>query len=204
MGFNSASVSFTRFKIADPVPENLWKEIPARLKQFAFMDIDASPDERAWGWVNFDDMLDEAWRVSPPEKGHYLAFSLRLDTRRIPPAVLKKHCTLALREEEEKARQAGQKFISRARKKEISEAVKARLLARALPIPAEFNVIWNRSSNIIYFASVQPQMLSIFTELFARTFDLDLEELTPYILAEHVTSEDISSKLDSIVPTVFV
>ena len=152
MGFNNASVSFTRFKIADPVPDSLWADIPARLKQFAFMDIDNLPDERSWGWVNFDDMLDEVWRTSPPEKGHYLTFSLRLDTRRVSPAVLKKQRTLALREEEEKAKQAGQKFVSRTRKKELFEAVKARLLARTLPIPAEFNVIWNRDSNIVYFA----------------------------------------------------
>ena len=39
------------------------------------------------------------WRSAPPEKGAYLAFALRLDTRRIPPAVLKKYVTIALREE---------------------------------------------------------------------------------------------------------
>ncbi|MBQ4132522.1 MAG: recombination-associated protein RdgC [Desulfovibrionaceae bacterium] len=204
MGFNSASVSFTRFRIIDDIPAGLWADIPARLRQFAFMDIDALPDERAFGWVNFDDMLDEAWRVSPPEKGHYLTFSLRLDTRRVPPAVLKKHCTLALREEEEKARQQGQKFVSRARKKELRELVKARLLARTLPIPAEFNVIWNRDSNIVYFSSVQTQMISMFTELFAKTFELDLEELTPYALAEHLAGENISAKLDSLAATAFV
>ncbi len=204
MGFNNASVSFTRFKIADPVPDSLWADIPARLKQFAFMDIDNLPDERSWGWVNFDDMLDEVWRTSPPEKGHYLTFSLRLDTRRVSPAVLKKQRTLALREEEEKAKQAGQKFVSRTRKKELFEAVKARLLARTLPIPAEFNVIWNRDSNIVYFASVQTQMLAMFTDLFAKTFELDLEELTPYALAEYLAGEDISAKLNSVVATSFV
>lgn len=204
MGFNSASVSFTRFRITEEIPDSLWADIPARLKQFAFMDIDNLPDERSWGWVNFDDMLDEVWRTSPPEKGHYLTFSLRLDTRRVSPAVLKKQRTLALREEEEKAKQAGQKFVSRTRKKELFEAVKARLLARTLPIPAEFNVIWNRDSNIVYFASVQTQMLAMFTDLFAKTFELDLEELTPYALAEYLAGEDISAKLNSVVATSFV
>ena len=204
MGFNSASVSFTRFKITDQIPDGLWADIPSRLKQFAFMDIDNLPDERAWGWVNFDDMLDSSWHMSPPEKGHYLTFSLRLDTRRVAPAVLKKHRTIALREEEEKAKQLGHNFVSRARKKELYEAVQAKLLARSLPIPAEFNIIWNRENGIVYFASTQTQMLAMFTDLFAKTFELDLEELTPYALAMHLHGEDVATKLDTVVATSFI
>ena len=100
MGILSASCSFTRFKITEPVPKELWMEIPAKLRQFAFQDIDDIAEERGWGWTSFEDMLDMQWRSAPPEKGAYLAFALRLDTRRIPPAVLKKYVTIALREEE--------------------------------------------------------------------------------------------------------
>ena len=39
MGILSASCSFTRFKITEPVPKELWMEIPAKLRQFAFQDI---------------------------------------------------------------------------------------------------------------------------------------------------------------------
>ena len=95
MGILSASCSFTRFKITEPVPKELWMEIPAKLRQFAFQDIDDIAEERGWGWTSFEDMLDMQWRSAPPEKGAYLAFALRLDTRRIPPAVLKKYVTIA-------------------------------------------------------------------------------------------------------------
>ena len=90
MGILSASCSFTRFKITEPVPKELWMEIPAKLRQFAFQDIDDIAEERGWGWTSFEDMLDMQWRSAPPEKGAYLAFALRLDTRRSPPAVLRK------------------------------------------------------------------------------------------------------------------
>lgn len=203
MAFSRGTASFTRFKIIDDIPDSLWTDIPARLKQFAFQDIDNLPDERGWGWVNIDDMLDPSWHMSPPEKGHYLAFSLRLDTRRIAPAVLKKHRTLALREEEAKAKEQGQGFIARSRKKDIFDAVRQKLLSRSLPIPAEFNVVWNRQTKIVYFASTQTQMLSLFTDLFAKTFELDLEELTPYALAMHLANEDISTKLDMVQATAF-
>ena len=100
MSFLKASTSFTRFRIIDDVPAELWPAIPEKLRQFAFLDIDDIAEERAFGWTNFDDMLDTEWKLSPPEKADYLTFSLRLDTRRIPPAVLRKHTRIALREEE--------------------------------------------------------------------------------------------------------
>ena len=76
MGILSASCSFTRFKITEPVPKELWMEIPAKLRQFAFQDIDDIAEERGWGWTSFEDMLDTQWRSAPPEKGAYLAFAL--------------------------------------------------------------------------------------------------------------------------------
>ena len=121
MGFCNASCSFTRFRIIDPIPSELWTQIPDKLRQFAFRDIDDLPEMQAYGWVCFEDMLDSEWRTAPPHKGAYLLFSLRLDTRRIPAAVIKKHLTLALKAEKEKMQEQGKKFISRERKKELKE-----------------------------------------------------------------------------------
>lgn len=78
MSFLKSSTSFTRFRLVDEVPADLWAAIPDKLKQFAFQDIDDIPQERSFGWVNFDDMLDTTWRLSPPEKADYITFSLRL------------------------------------------------------------------------------------------------------------------------------
>lgn len=204
MGFGSGNASFTRFKITDEIPDPLWSEIPGKLKLFAFQDIDNRPDERFWGWTNIDDMLDTAWQSSPPEKGHYITFSLRLDTRRIAPAVFKKHYTLALREEEQKAKAEGHAFISRLRRQELKQAVRQRLMQRSLPIPAEFNVIWNTESGIVYFASTQAKMIEMFTAHFSKTFELDLEQLTPYTLATNLLGENIAQKLDTLQGTIFV
>lgn len=203
MGFLNASSSFTRFRIADPVPATLWPTLPDKLKQFCFRDIDNTSDERSWGWVCFDDMLDTAWRIAPPEKGGYIAFSLRQDTRRIPAAVLKKHLSLALREEEARNKEQGKKFISRERKKELKEQTRLRLMSRFLPIPAEFNVLWAIDTGIIYFASTQSKMLDLFSDYFTLTFDLHLEPLTPYALAASMLDEAAMTRLDTLEPTRF-
>lgn len=98
----SASISFTRFRVIDPIPSELLTQIPEKLRQFAFRDIDDLPEMQAYGWVCFEDMLDTEWRTAPPQKGNYFTFSLRLDTRRIPPAIIKKQLSLALKAEKEK------------------------------------------------------------------------------------------------------
>ena len=204
MALLGASCSFTRFRIIDPVPKELWLNIPAKLKQFAFQDIDDIAEERGWGWVSFEDMLDSEWRSAPPEKGAYLAFSLRLDTRRIPPAVMKKHVAIAVRAEEEKIHEAGKKFIGRERKKELQEQVKLRLMSRFLPIPAVFEVVWATDTNCVYLASTQAKLIELFTNYFTLTFDLNLEQLTPYALAASFLDDKMLTRLDALEPTSFM
>lgn len=204
MSFLKTSTSFSRFRIIDEVPSDLWSAIPEKLRQFAFLDIDDIAEERAFGWTNFDDMLDTEWKLSPPEKADYLTFSLRIDTRRIPPAVLRKHTRIALREEEARIKELGKKFIPRERKKEIGEQVKLRLMGRFLPVPAEFQVVWNTHTGRVYFASTQTKMIELFLDLFTRSFDLRLEQLVPYSLALSLLGEQYSDKLDAVEGTRFI
>lgn len=183
MGFLASSCSFTRFRIIDPVPDELWAEIPQLLKNGAFLDIDETAESQADGWVSFDDYLDTAWQAGPPQIGAYIAFSLRVDTRRIPAGVLRKHLVLALKREKAENEKNGKKFISRERRKELKELVQLSLRRRFLPVPGEFNVIWNTANNEIWFASTQEKMIELFVQRFLDTFKLHIEQLTPPALA---------------------
>ena len=183
MGFLSSSCSFTRFRIIDPVPDGLWAELPQLLKNGAFLDIDESAESQADGWVSFDDYLDTTWQAGPPQKGAYIAFSLRVDTRRIPAGVARKHLMLALKREKAENEKNGKKFISRERRKELKELVQISLRRRFLPVPSEFNVIWSTTKNEIWFASTQTKMLELFVQRFLATFKLHIEQLTPPALA---------------------
>lgn len=201
MSFQKTSTTFTRFRITDEVPSSLWGEIHDRLRRNSFSDIDELPEERSFGWAAYEDMLDIEFAAAPVEKGVYLAFSLRLDTRRVPPAVLKKHTALALRKEEAQLRELGKKFVSRERRKEVKELVELKLRMRFLPIPAQFEVVWNTATNILYFASAQQKILDLFEELFIRTFELHIVPLSPYELAA-VELKD-AMRLDTLEPTQF-
>ena len=204
MSFLNSSCSFTRFHIIDEIPKDLWPKIPELLKQFSFNDIDSVPEMRSFGWVSFDDMYDSTWEQTSPYKGNYIVFSLRLDTRRIPAGVIKKHLTLALREEKERIAQQNKNFISRERKKEIKEQVMLNLRQRFLPVPAEFNVLWNLDGNAIWLASTQNSVIDLFIEHFRTTFELNLETLSPLNLATSMLDEAGLARLDRLEETHFV
>lgn len=53
----SASVGLTRYRIVEEdIPSSLWHEVEDRLKRNSFRDIDASAEERSFGWVSFDNI----------------------------------------------------------------------------------------------------------------------------------------------------
>ena len=196
--FIAASCSFTRYRIIEPIPDQLWGEIPDRLKRFSMRDIDETPDERSFGWVSFENMLDIEWKSAPPEKGAYLAFSLRLDTRRVPAAVFKKHLQIATERALEQAKQEGRKAISRDHKREIRDMVMSRLMSRTLPLPAVFNVVWNIETGVIWFDSTRSKVCEIFVEHFTQSFDLHLEPLTPYFMALSHVGESRAAQLEAL------
>jgi len=202
MGILSTSLSLTRYKIVGNVPDALWPEIQTRLLKFSFRDIDNTADERSFGWVCFDNMLDPAWQTAPPEKGEYLTFALRLDTRRLPAAVLNKHFQLFLNDYMADLKQKGIETISRQKKKELKDMVRAQLMAKILPVPAYFDVVWDMGKNIVYFASTRPKILELFEELFTRTFELHLEPQNPFFMALNILGEEQLSKLEALEPTL--
>lgn len=204
MGFANSSCSFSRFRIIDPLTDAVVSEIPQRLARFAFRDIEDIPEMQAYGWVSYEDMLDSNWETAPPYKGAYAVFSLRLDTRRIPASVIKKHVTLAIKAEKAKLAENNQKFISKERKKELREQVILKLRERFLPVPAEFNTLWNLQSGEVWFASIQGKMIELFMEHFLNTFELHLEQITPYTLAIGILGESATETLDALEATQFI
>ena len=173
MGLMAKNCALTVFKAENPAAVTAEK-----LKQFAFAPIDDLPgEEMARGWVNFDDMLDLAWGMSVPEKGNFMVFGFRIDTRRVPGPVLRKEYGKALQEELEKAQAEGKKFVSRERKKELKELVKAKLMAKTPPSPAVVDAALDMTTGQLLVSSTSSRQLESFAEHFKASFDQDIQEL---------------------------
>lgn len=202
MGFEASTCSMTRFRVVDAVPQALWPELENRLKQFAFLSIDDMPEMSASGWVAFEDMRDTAWLLSP-SKGPYILFSLRRDTRRIPAALIRKNMADALDQEKQERKERGlNAFISNERRKELREQVLLRLRARFLPVPAYFNVLWNADCGEVWLASTSAGIIDAFMDLFRRTFDVLLEQITPHTLALAMCPKE-EKAIATVAPTGF-
>lgn len=204
MGFFSASCSVYRFTLVEEVPQAVWSNLSDLLWEHRFREIEETAEERGFGWVSFEDMLDTDFSTGSPVKGRYVAFALRLDTRRISPAVFKKHYRMALRKLEEQVKESGGKFVSREQKKELSEQVRLRLLSKMLPVPAVFDVAWDTKSGRIYLAAGQNKVRELFSDLFYHTFGLRLELLSPYRLALEQLPREQRHHLETYEPVLFV
>lgn len=174
-GFKSNSTALSVFQVDTPSVVT-----PETLKKFAFRPIDTlKGEELAVGWTNIDDILDTAWANSVPEKGEWLCFALRVDKRKIPGAILKKHFGEALKKEQEALATQGKHFVSRERKKELKEQLKLRLLANTEPAPASVDVVMNKESGQLLVASTAKGMLAHLTELMPRSFGVQIVPLEP-------------------------
>ena len=204
MPIMSASAGFTRYRLVDETTDQIIREVPERLKRHAFSDIDHTADDLAMGWVSFENMLDPTWRDAPPEKGEFMAFGFRVDTRKVPAAVARKHYQISLEAELARARDEGRKGVSRDRKLELKEQVMLKLRARTLAVPNVFDVIWNTTSAVVYLTSTSQKVRDMFEDHFTQSFDLHLEPLTPYVMALSRMGEGASTSLDEVEPAVFV
>jgi len=139
MGIQSASATFTRFLVEDPVRKDFWGFVETGLRQGGFKPAPEDRSEAA-GFASWDDLFDTAFDSASHQKGEYVAFRFRVDRRKVPSILLKQQVQAAIREHRDRSQG---KWPSRAEKAEIREKVLDRLLARTLPHPATCELVWD-------------------------------------------------------------
>ena len=87
MSLMKSSIPLTTYRLE---PSTLANVTGDAIRRFAFRSIDNTPDEKGYGFVPEDDMFADL-ETSILEKGRYMSFGFRIDTRKIPSAILKKH-----------------------------------------------------------------------------------------------------------------
>ena len=202
MGFLKGTLSFTRYKTEGEVPQDYRSAFPENITRWAFRELDeTSPDERSIGWVNVFNFLDNKLVGQEYFLDHYIALTLRIDSRKVPAKALKHFCLKA--EAEELALQNKQ-FLSKTRKKEIRERVQLQLLKRVIPATTTCDIVWDTETAVVWFASTSDKVCADFTDIFKKTFGLGLSALFPYTLAQKNLSLDKFREVDLLQPTDFI
>ncbi len=184
MGFLSASTSVVRYVAVAPARmerDAIAKAVTKRA--FRESDPEVGDPRQAWGWVTVHDPLDTSFTPADLFFHHYLVLGFRYDKRLVPPklAWLERR-----RLENERKAARGLTRLGAAERREIKDEIAARLIARALPTPRLFDVVWNVDTGRVYFSGKLRAAREAFADCFRETFGVAPVPLIPYLAAEHV------------------
>ncbi|MBC8208025.1 MAG: recombination-associated protein RdgC [Desulfobulbaceae bacterium] len=201
MGFLKGTAGFVRFSTEGELPEPFWDFVAERVAAFSFKDIDDTYDEFSIGWVSIHNMFDSEFNFAAYANGDYVTLALRIDERKVAPAILKKF----IDKEEERIKKEKQIHkISRSMRTEIKERMRVELMRRAIPIPSVYELCWNVADSTLLFFNTSSKAHTLLEDLFKETFGLTLTQQIPYNTAEHLLDGDDITSLARISPAVFV
>ena len=196
MGFLATSASVGYFQVTGSLnPQEKYQDLPEKLSAQGFRSIEQSADELSTGWVQLDDYdcsdftsTDSCWR------DHYLSFSLRQDRRRIPAALLKREVVKLC--EKFLAGQPTLRFVPKGEKEQIRDQARSSLLARTLPTPSFYDVVWDTDRQLLRFCSLGQNTIDSFQGLFHQTFPgLRLQLFHPLARATQILPEQLRETL---------
>jgi hypothetical protein len=198
MGILANTVSICQFKVVGDLPTNdLFTWASESLARHAFRPIDEGIADLSVGWVHTGNPLEMSFSV-PADfwHGHYLAFSLRQDRRRVPAALLKAYLQVA--EHEFLSANPGYARVPKQKKEEMRDKVQACLLARTLPVPAVHDAVWDTRSGALTFTGLGRAAQDAFEALFRKSFpDFRLVAIHPFARAAMVVAEELEPALIS-------
>lgn len=201
MGLLTGSASFTRFSVVGQLPDPFWETVAERITARVFQDIDDTTDEYSIGWVSVADMFDTDFRYSSYAVGDYVVLTMRVDERKVAPAVLKK---FTMKEEERIKREKQIPRLSRAGRVEIRERVRAELVRRSPPVPATYDLCWNLSDNTLLFFSTSRKAIALLEDLFKETFQLSLVLQIPWLTGLHLVEGEAADRYEEMRPAVLL
>ena len=165
-GFLGTTTSFSIFEA--PVPSKLDFEA---VRAWAFSDA-VTPEGTRLGWVGLGNAVDTDFSFDI-DHGRFAALSLRVDSRKASGAALKLQLAEAVQEE---LAQGGN--VSNKRKKELREAITAKLISKAEWTPALTDCLWDLEKGQLLVAA-SPKAALPLLERFTSTFGVDAQPYTP-------------------------
>ena len=181
MGLIKGNFSFVRFHVEGRLPAGFLNFVNNRIKSNSFREITTVAQDKCSGWVSLTDVLDSDFTEANYALGDYLIFSLRVDRKKIPPALLK----IKIMEEEKRyLAESGKDRINKAAAAGIRDKVHAVLLAKSDPVPSFYDVCWQVSRNTVYFSCLADKVADDFVDLFKKTFSLSLHRVLPWETSE--------------------
>ncbi len=184
MSLLQGAFSLKRYLVLGPVPEE--KDLLAGLDEQRYRPFEDGTEEERFGWVDWRNPL-----ISPPEaewvgQDRFALFGLRIDTRRVPPVLLKAHVDLrlsGLMKEKDLA------FVGKEARISLQDEVKVELLRKVLPTPKVVEVAWDLKGGLLWTTATSSKVQGVLAQLFVKSFGLELQPLAPLLLASRLSPD---------------
>ncbi len=178
MSILQGTVSLKRFLVLGPVPDE--KDLQAGLEQDQFRPFQDGLEEERMGWCDWRNPL-----ITPPDENwvgqeRFAVFGLRIDTRRVPAALLKAHVDLRLQSLQKEKDLA---FIGKEARISLADEVKVELLRKVLPTPKVVEVAWDLKGGILWTTASSSKAQGALTTLFIKSFGCEVHPLAPLVLS---------------------
>jgi DNA recombination-dependent growth factor C len=178
MGLLQGALSLRRFLALGPVPSG--DDLCGGLAKERYRPFRDGTEEERCGWVDWRNPL-----VAPADpdwvfQGRFAVFALRIDTRRVPPMLLKAHTDLriqSLMKEKDLA------FLGREARISLQDEVKAELLRQVLPTPRIVEIAWDLKDGLLWTTAGNAKAQGHLTGLCMKSFGVELQPLVPLLLA---------------------
>jgi DNA recombination-dependent growth factor C len=178
MSLLQGTLSLRRFLVLGPVPSE--EDLAEGLRQDCFRPFEDGLEEERMGWCDWRNLL-----ISPPDpdwvvQERFAVFALRLDSRKVPAALLKAQVDLrllTLQKEKDLA------FVGKEARISLADEVKAELLLKVLPTPKVSEVAWDLKGGMLWTTASSVKTQSALIQLFIKSFGCELQPLAPLILA---------------------
>lgn len=201
MGLLSSSSQFIRYTVEGDPPPDFWNFAASRIASHSFRDIDDTYEELSIGWVAVDNMFDAEFEGASFAIADYLVLALRVDERKVSPAMLKKFC---MKEEARILKERQLPRLSRGQKTELKENVKLALMKKTLPTAKVFDLCWNLADGSLLFFSTNDKAQEILENFFKDTFGLPLIRKIPFNIAEQLLDDTERAGLATLQPDIFI
>jgi DNA recombination-dependent growth factor C len=178
MSLLQGTLSLRRFLVMGPVPTEA--DLLEGLRQDAFRPFEDGLEEERLGWCDWRNLL-----IAPPDgdwvtQERFAIFALRMDTRKVPAALLKAQVDLRLQSLQKEKDLA---FIGKEARISLQDEVKADLLRKVLPTPRISEVAWDLKGGMLWTTAASTRTQSALIGLFIKSFGCELQPLAPLLLA---------------------
>lgn len=178
MSLLQGSLSLRRFLVLGPVPAET--ELLEGLEKDQFRPFQDGLEEERVGWCDWRNPL-----ITPPEKDwvmqdRFAVMAVRIDTRRVPPSLLKAHVDLRchnIMKEKDLA------FVGKDARTSLQDEIKVELLAKVLPVPKMVEVAWDLKAGVLWTTASSSKTQGALSGLFIKSFGCELQPLAPLLLA---------------------